>query len=361
MEMKTSLLALGIVVLVAAAPVSGYASTGSGPFHAQSNDTPSDETIEDHALSNNTTVDSVTGTVVIESNLGETNRTMTADIWQEPPDKVRYEYTDGPTEGNVMVSNGSTFWMYNESENTARRLQLSQFRSGSLENLRMAFQNLSDQFTADYKGEATVSGRETYAVSVQPGDGPLGDTITNQTVWLDQENWFPVKQETTVSIGNDTSTTTATYSNLSYNESIPDDKFTFEPPEDAKVIDTELPDSTSYSSIEDAESAVNFSVNEPNALDGSVTNVTVTKATNQTSVSVMYQDGSSSYIFSQSTADTPMNGEEVSIDGLKNGSASYQSIGDQGVLQWSDGEFSYSVSDDLSKSSLIDVAASMYC
>lgn len=361
MELKTSLLALGIVVLVAAGSVSGYASTGSGPFHAQSDETPSDETIEDHALSNNTTIDSVTGTVVIESDLGETNRTMTADIWQKPPDKVRYEYTDGPTEGDVLVSNGSTFWSYNESQNTARRLQLSELNSESFQNLQKAFQNLSDQFNADYKGEATVSGRETYAVSVQPGNGTFGETISNQTVWLDQENWFPVKQETTVSVGNDTGTTSVTYSDLSYNESIPDDKFTFEPPEDAKVIDTELPTPKSFSSIENAESAVNFSIKEPDSLDGSVNNVSVTSTNNQTAVSVMYQDDSDVRMFHQSTAETPINGEDVSIDGLKNGNASYQSIGDQGILQWNDGEFSYSISGDLSKSSLVDVAESMYC
>jgi outer membrane lipoprotein-sorting protein len=367
MVSRKSLLALGIVVLVAAASVGGYASTATAPLQESldektpSEETPSEETIEEHAIGNNTTVESVTGTVVTKIETGEKTKTMKAKIWQEPPNKVRLKYISGPVEGNVLVSNGSTITLYNESANTVRRLQLSEEKMGGFQQLAKMFQNLSSQYTAEYKGQATVSDREAYVVSVQPPeDGPLADAVKNQTVWLDQENWFPIQQKTSIQINNQTRTSTFKYTNVSYNVSIPDEKFTFEPPEDAKVKNIEFPDAKTYSSIEDAESAVNISIHEPHVPDEySVEDVSVTKTNNKTTVSVFYQSGSNKLVFSQSTADrSAAAGEDVSIDGL---TGSYQTVGEQKILQWSDEEFSYSVTGNLSRSSLIDIAESLYC
>jgi outer membrane lipoprotein-sorting protein len=361
MVSRKPLLALGIVVLVAAASVGGYASTGTASLQDSPNEeTPSEETIEEHAIGNNTTVESITGTVVIKTEIGETTRTMKAKIWQEPPNKLRLKYISGPQKGTVLVSNGSTIWFYNETTKTARRLQLSDMKNGSLQQLTQVFKNLSSQYTVEYKGQATVSGRETYVVSVQPPeDGLLANITKNQTVWLDQENWFPIKHKISVQIANKTSTTLFKYTNISYNVSIPDEKFTFEPPEDAKVKNISLPDPKTYSSIEKAENAVNFSIKTPQVPDEYfVKGISVTKA-NGTTVTIIYQSGSETLVFTQSTADRPTtDGKEVSIDSF---TGSYRTISGQGIIQWSDNKFSYSMTGSISKSSLIDAAESLYC
>jgi outer membrane lipoprotein-sorting protein len=359
MVSKKSLLALGIVVLLVAGSVGGYANTALQ--ESPDEETPSEETIEERALNNNTTVDSVTGTVVMKIDTGEKTKSMKAKVWQEPPKESRFKYVSGPQEGTVMVSNGSTITLYNESSNTVRRLQLSEGKKGTLQQLAKMFQNLSSQYTAEYNGQATVSGRETYVVSVQPPeDGPLADAVKNQTVWLDQENWFPIKQKTSMQIGNRTITQTITYTNISYNVSIPDEKFTFEPPENATVKTIDFPDAKAYSSIEKAENAVNISIHEPDVPDEfSIKSVSVTKANNETIVSVIYQSGSDTLVFTQSTADRRMmGGEDVSIGSL---TGSYQTLNEMGNLQWSDNEFSYSITGNLSKSSLVDIAESLYC
>lgn len=322
---------------------------------------PSGETIEEHALNNTTTVDSMTGTMVMKTDTGEKTKTVKAKIWQEPPNKFRIKYISGPQEGTVMVSNGTAITLYNENTNTVRRLQLSNEKKGTLQQLAKMFQNLSGQYTAEYIGQATVSGRETYVVSVQPPeDGLFAETVKNQTVWLDQKNWFPIKQKISMQIGNQTMTTTITYTNISYNVSIPDEKFTFEPPENATVKSIDFPDAKTYSSIEKAESAVNISINEPHVPDEySIKDVSVTTANNTTSVSIIYQNGSDALVFSQSTADRRIaNGKDVSIDGI---TGSYRTLNEMSILQWSDDEFSYSITGDLSKSSLIDIAESLYC
>ncbi|WP_266081086.1 outer membrane lipoprotein-sorting protein [Haladaptatus caseinilyticus] len=357
---KTTPLMLVILTLVVAASVSGYASVGDSAL-AQDATKPAESTIEQHALGNNTTVDSVTGTMTIRMERPGETQTMEAKTWQRPPDHVRYEYTDGPAAGDVMVSNGSSFWMYNETTNTARHLRLTGENAEQIQNLTKVFQQLSDEFTAEYQGEATVSGQETYKVRLQPKNESLQQMMRNQTVWLDQDNWFPVKTQVTTAIGNDTATTTMTYSNLTYNASIPDDRFTFTPPADAKVIDVGLPETTTYSSIETAQKSVDFTIREPTSIPGdySLKEVSVTTSNGNASVSLMYSNGSESMIVSQSpTSRTIAGGQDVSIAG---NSGTYTTIGEQKTVQWSDDEYSYSVSGPLSKASLIETAESIYC
>ena len=360
MSLRSSLIIVGMVVLLAAASVTGYAGVEAATPQTEtpSDQLPSEEVIEQRALSNNTTVESVTGTVTITSDIGNETQTMRANVWQEPPNRVRYEYVSGPTEGTILVSNGSMFWMYNETTNTVRRLSLN---ASFVQDLNRAFQNLSSEFTAEYQGEATISGRETYVVSIQAPNETLGGVISNQTVWLDQETWFPVQTKVTTTVGNQTSTTTVTYSNLTYNASIPDDRFTFEPPENATVVDTELPETTTFDSVEAAEGAVNFSIREPQSLPDcyQLRNVTVTQTGNTTSVSLQYGNGTETLMFTQSTPEqSTMRGDEVSVAGH---TGAYQEFGDTGILQWRDDKFTYSVTGSTSQSSLLEIAESIYC
>lgn len=66
-------------------------------------------TRERHALTNNTTIQSITGTVTITTETDNETETLRANDWQEPPNNVRYEYVAGPSERTTLVSNGSTF------------------------------------------------------------------------------------------------------------------------------------------------------------------------------------------------------------------------------------------------------------
>lgn len=360
MSLRSPPIIVGMVVLLAAASVTGYAGveTATPQTETPSDQLPPEEVIEQRALSNNTTVESVTGTVTITSDIGNETQTMRANIWEEPPNRVRYEYVSGPTEGTVMVSSGSTFWMYNETTNTVRRLSLN---ASFVQDLTRVSQNLSNEFTAEYQGQATISGRETYIVSIQPPNETFSGVISNQTIWLDQDTWFPVQTKVTTTVDNRTSTTTVTYSNLTYNASIPDDRFTFEPPENATVVDTELPETTTFGSVEEAENAVNFSIQEfQSPPDGyQLQNVTVTRAENTTSVSLQYGNGTETLVFTQSTSEqSTMRGDEVSVAGHP---GAYQEFGEQGILQWRDDRYSYSVTGSTSQSTLLEIAESVYC
>ncbi|WP_115864145.1 DUF4367 domain-containing protein [Halorussus litoreus] len=365
MSLKRSPVVLGVVVLLLTASLAGCMGaqeasptqeTTTSPPTTTSDAQPSESTIEQHALGNETTIESITGTVTITTDAGNETQTMRANVWQEPPNNVRYEYVSGPTEGTTLVANESTFWMYNETTNTARQMQ---YDTGVVQNLTRAFQNLSSQFTADYQGEATVSGQPTYVVSIQSPNETLGGVHANQTVWLDQDNWFPVRTQVTTTVGNQTSTSTITYSDITYNASIPADRFTFEPPANATVENVTLPETTTFSSVDAAESAVNFSIREPTSLPGDLrlTNVTTTRSGDTTSVSLRYANESTTLRFSQSTATrSATQGENVSVAGHE---GTYLEVSDQGILRWQSDGFTFSVSGPFSQSTLVEIAESI--
>lgn len=322
-----------------------------------SEDGPSEEVIERRVLGNETLVESVTGTVTVESDIGGETRTIRANVWQRPPDRFRFEYVSGPSAGTTFVSNGSTVWFYNETTDTVRRLQYEQ---GLVQNLTRAFRNLSQGYTAEYLREATVSGRETYVVRVRPPNGTFGDLVRNQTVWVAQENWFPVKTQVTVSVGNTTTTSTTTYSNLTFNESIPDERFSFDPPENATVVEVD-PTTTTYDSVAAAEGAVNFSVRSPESLPEGyeLENVTVTSSGTTASVSLLYGNGTATLVFGQSPADgaTVSGGQNVSVAGNP---GRYQEFSGQGILQWQSDGFTYSLTGPLPRETLVGIAESVY-
>jgi len=366
MALKRSPVVLGVVAVLLVASLAGCVGlqdsstapeTTTAAPQTTSGESPSADVIERHALSNDTVVESVTGTVTITTETGTETQTIEANVWQAPPNDVRYEYVSGPSEGVVLVSNESAFWMYNETTNTARRFQ---YGNGRLQNLTRAFQNFSSGFTAEYRGEETVSGRETYVVSVQPPNGTLGSVAGNQTVWLDQENWFPVRTQVTTTVGNQSTTSTITYSNVTYNASIPADRFTFEPPANATVENVTLPETETFESVDAAAESVNFSVREPTSVPGDLTlrNVTTTQSGETTAVSLTYANESATLRVSQSTATgSATQGENVSVAGHD---GSYAEFGDQGILQWQTDRFTYSVSGPFSRSTLVAVAESLH-
>lgn len=372
MVSKRSLLTLSIVVLLAGASIAVAGSTGIGHHEslpgaslqqdAPGDTQPSNETIEERALSNNTTVESLTGTLRLTIDTGETTNTTKAKIWVEPPNNVRLKYISGPQEGTLIVSNQSTLWVYQPETNTALYYQSSEMRRGIVQQLQQTFQNLSGEFTAEYKGQATVSGQETYVVSVQPTNesGPFAQLLKNQTVWLDQDTWFPIKQKVTATAGNETLTTTATYTTINDNASIPSERFTFEPPENATVRTIDFPTPTSVDSIQAAQRMVNFSIHEPQVSEKyDVRNASIISTDNGTTVTITYQSEAGTLVFTQSTAERSAAGEmNVSIGDF---TGRYQTIAEQHVLQWNDTQFSYSLTGSLSKPTLIRIAESIYC
>lgn len=310
-------------------------------------------------------IESIEATVTTSTTSADTNRTTTAHVWRRPhSNEMRYEYdSSGPMNGVTMVSNGSVTWTYNESENTVRRTDLSGLdTAATAPNYTQMFENIFDRYEIDYGGSATVGDRDTHVIELTPKNGSSAGVVTKWTLWIDEERWFPVKNEMTSSFDNQTMTTTTTYTNLTFDADIPDGTFEFDPPADATVEKTEVPDIEQYESVGAADANASLDVTEPDELPDSFefTRATVSNGSEFESVTLTYENDSASVVVRQSTRSTPETdaNETVTVNGHEAAVTGYD---ETTSLTWTCDGRTYSVTGQLSTDELADVGASLDC
>lgn len=308
-----------------------------------------------------------TGTVTTETITGNETRTTTAEVWMNrSANHVRYEYAAPESRaGTVLVSNGSTMWMYNDTTNTVRKTNISGLTPQGTTNYGKVVGNLLDNYDVTYRGTETVGGRSTYVLSLAPKNGSGTAELTqNYTLWIDKESWFPVKRHTVISLDDRTVETVMTYTDLTLDANVPPGTFEFDPPEDAEVVESDIPEAEQYGSVGAAEANVSFDVTAPRYVPGGyeLGNVTVTSGDDYTTASLAYRNDTSYLSVTQSTRTAAAGGtndaETVEIDG-QNGT--YQEFGSTGIVQWTCGGESYTVTGSLPKSELLAVAESIDC
>lgn len=362
MALRKSSLRLATLAVVLAVALGGCAGMqfGSGDMSA--------EEIGEKVEQKYENVGTFTGTVTTKVVTGNETRTTTANVWMNRSgDEMRYEYVSPERmAGTVLVSNGSTMWMYNETTDTARKTDFSVLGSQTTRNYSQVVRNLLENYNVSYRGTETVGDRSAYVLSLAPKEGSaLAEYTENYTLWIGEDSWFPIKRHTVVSLDNETIETTMTYTNLTLDANVSADTFEFEPPEGVEVTTTEMPESRQYESVEAADAEVSFDVTAPQYVpDGYERgNVTVTSGDNYTSASLSYENDTGRLSVSQSavtggTNATSGDGETVTIDGQ---TGTYSEFGSTAILRWTCGGESYTVSGSLSKSELLAVAESIDC
>lgn len=204
-------------------------------------------------------IENYRGTVTSSIRSESRNVTTKARVWVElGSNRMRYEYVAPEAQaGSVTVSNGSVMWSYNASENAVRRTDISGLSTGTTAvNYTRLFENVFENYEVSHEGSATVDGREAYVVELTPKENAsVSGIVSERTLWIDEERWFPVKTETKMSLDNETTVVTSEYTNLSFDVEIPDGTFEFEPPANATVEENELPDVRQFDSTADADAA----------------------------------------------------------------------------------------------------------
>lgn len=323
------------------------------------------EEIGERAQEKYESIDSYEGTLTSSVASANVNRTTTANVWVRPhSNELRYEYvSSGPMNGTVMVSNGSVMWSYNESANTVRKTDISGLGSGvAATNYSSVFENAFERYDISHEGSATVGDRSTYVIELTPKNGSSTVAIEEWTLWIDKDRWFPVKHEMTTSIDDETSTTTVEYTNLSFNTDVPDDTFEFEPPADATVEQTRVPDVEQYESVDGIDAATSFDVVEPSELpDGyEFTRAVRSNSSESRSATLTYENESDALVVRQFTGNLSGTDadETVTVNGHE---ASVTTYGETTSLSWTCDGRSYSVIGSLPTDELTDVASSLDC
>ena len=214
------------------------------------------------------------------------NVTYTEQIWMRDDGATRSETTDGRYRN---VNDGERAWFFDVGADRVTVMNASRVPDSHFAYLYEKQRRYFDELDVAAIEETTIEGRETYRVTFRPprdetvdakitvlvgntefvipletseADGP-DETPTQIDVWIDQKTLFPIKQ----AVEGEDIDRTWTYSDISFGDDIDDDdRFTFEPPADAVVVQTVHPYPQSVDTIAAAEAKTNLTINEPTRL-----------------------------------------------------------------------------------------------
>jgi outer membrane lipoprotein-sorting protein len=318
----------------------------------------------------------VTGRVVIDTDTGHQYQVI------RPTDRPGRQ---------LLVSNGSVVWTYNESRNRVVRREAVE---GQLDSQRRQIRQLVNRIhadgddpvstlplvpaapgrvsagndievetTASYEGTETIAGRDAYVISVESTNET--GTVGNWTYYLDAE-WFVVLgTETNVSVDGERVRSSFRIQNITFNSDPPPGRFEFTPPANATVVEgygIGL-DRESYDSRTALAAAVNFSVPDPDTPPGFV----LTRATHVTfndtqQATLQYASDITTLAVTKQTTtfneSTERDGESVTV-GAQTGR--YTEGPRQNTLQWNCNGNGYFVAGPLSREELVAIASSIAC
>ncbi|WP_327051908.1 outer membrane lipoprotein-sorting protein [Halomicrococcus gelatinilyticus] len=314
-------------------------------------------------------IESVQGTQVVTYDAPNRTRTVTKNVVEIPNESLsRTEYVgDSDQADDVRVSNESTTWRYDASENTATRYDTAGGTSLTGYNYSRLVSNLQEDYALTHRGTETVAGRETHVVEFTATGNET--VTTNGTLWVDTEYWYPIKQRSTMTYDGETRTTTVTFRNVTFNADVDRDAFRYDPPADATVEDYSTNDYTyeKYDSRSAAAEDAGFDLPDP-SMPGefSFANASVMHNDEQTSVTMTYTNGSAGITLRKYTTHSTRNGSsidgatEVQLDGT---TGWYQTNDHWSTLVWNCDDHRYTVySDaDLQKDDVVAIANSTGC
>lgn len=217
-------------------------------------------------------LEDVSGTVTSEATDG--NRTLgeRERVQERPYTDARRETLESSypgQEGVITVSNATTNWWYYPDEEQAEYSEPpgAPFDSDAIRADRADMAaDQREQFDLEYAGTEEIADRETHVLnvegrneSVEGGISVLvGDTeyvyaletvdidsedrfsIVEQTVWIDAEYEYPLKEEVTWETEDgDRVTMTERFEEVTFNQGLDDEAFTFEPPDGTDVSELE--------------------------------------------------------------------------------------------------------------------------
>ena len=306
-------------------------------------------------------VETVQGIQTITMDDGTETVTTTQEVWERGPDQYRADIieTDDPEPIDVIVSDGSTMWMYDEDDNEAVRMELG-FDQADQEALNDGF---VEAFTNDtdvtIEGTDTVADRDVYVLELTgDGDDALYESAT---LWIDQETDYPVKQKITPAVGESVTTTTA-FEEVAFDEEIDDEVFAFEPPEDAEIREFDELMPQQYTDVDAADADVPFDVPRPD-VPAEYTLESVLAGENMVGWSATLQYTDETSFLTVGVADEAQDpvfepdSDPVEIDDVD--ATIREATETRTIIEWEDDGLSYTVSGELTADELIDVAESI--
>ena len=162
-----------------------------------------------------------------------TGSVMTArgEFEQQLPDRISVRFTD--PQGDRIVVNGTTAWLYLPSTNPGQAYKLPAAAGGGSLNLTEQFLKApASRFTMTTAGTATISDRATHAVTLVPKT-PIPE-FTQATVWIEDATGLIRQFEITEPSG---LVRRIRLIDARVNAAVDASSFSFTPPKGVQVID----------------------------------------------------------------------------------------------------------------------------
>ncbi|WP_436347887.1 outer membrane lipoprotein-sorting protein [Natronorubrum sp. FCH18a] len=323
---------------------------------------PDADALLEAAIDAESNVETVQGTQTVTIDDGSESVTTTQNVWERAPDQYRADVveSDEPEPIDVMVTDGSTIWMYDEDDNEAVQMDLG-FDQADREALNDGFvEAFTTDMNASVEGTDTVADRDVYVLELTAdGDDALYESAT---LWIDQETDYPVKQEVTSSIGQELTTTIA-FEEVAFDEEIDDDVFAFEPPEDAEIREFDDLVPQQYDDVDAADADVPFDLPHPD-VPAEYTLESVLAGENMVgwSATLQYADDTDSFL-TVGVADEAQDPVfEPDSDPVEVGDvdATIREVTEtRTIVEWTDDGLTYTVSGELADDELIAIAESI--
>lgn len=303
-------------------------------------------------------VDAYHATMITTTTIDGDSEEVRSEVWARPDSgEIRQEVlAPEKRAGDLTVSNGSVMWSYDESAGTATRVNVGEIRRDA--GFGSYLDGLTEQYDIAYNGTETLDGQQTYRVTLLPNASASTIVDSKVTLWLDTDRMFPLKTHTEV--GDDISTTVR-YTDLEINPDIPVERFEFEPQKEVEIKEPGIPDVESYDSRAALADATDRDVPTPDLPeDLTFESGTVSVREGSQQVHVVYSNDTDrvSIGIVRAPDDPSTDGETVD---LGDQTATYETVGDVGIVAWTCDGMQYSVSGTLEQSTLVDAAASVSC
>ncbi|MBD3421234.1 MAG: hypothetical protein GF398_14045 [Chitinivibrionales bacterium] len=145
-------------------------------------------------------------------------------FWLGPGDKFRVELG-----ASLWVSNGTTYWQYNQNSNQVIIKNLLDV------DLSLHPSQILKNYLHDHSYAVEKDGSQQMVVTSVPGAGDTQSQIQKISIRIDKKEAMLDKILITDTKGN---TSTYSFKKLKTGISIPRERFSFEPPSDANILDT---------------------------------------------------------------------------------------------------------------------------
>lgn len=393
---------LFVVIVLAVVAASAGLVFGLDAFAGADNSTT--QTFDGNVSARLAALDGVAATreVVIQRG-NETSRTVERVRLRPDSGAIRATKLSGPGRTDVRVSNESVLWLYDQDAETVTLLRQDRSSAaGRLDRVSRLVRQLNgstdapatgdtpesdvgvsplpvvpaggdsqqavrpaaaqDRYSVSYRGINSVDGRQATVVEIAQ-TGSVSEPVSNytQTLWLDAEWYYPIKQQTAWTQGGQRRSITTTYRNVTFNPGLGVETFVFDPPSTATVETPDTPDQQQYETVTALRADAELSVPEP-ALHGSFTLAGATRTTGRIdSIGLRYVNSSRVVTVAKlaPNIEPRTDGEILTVAGRR---ATYRNLGPTEVITWSCEGVQYKVGgENVPQDRLVDIAHSVGC